>query len=79
MDSFKWVENTSKFSNDFIKTYNENSNEGHFLDVDIQCPEKLYNLHNDLLFLPERMKIERVETLLANFYNKKEYANQALA
>ena len=31
------------------------------LDNDIQYPEKLPDLHNDLPFLQERMKIEKVE------------------
>ena len=30
-----------------------------FLETDIQYPEKLNDLHNDLPFLPERMKIEK--------------------
>ena len=31
------------------------------LDIDIQYPEKLHDLHNDLPFLPEKMKIEKAE------------------
>ena len=38
----------------FIKNYNDKSNERYFLEVDIQYPEYLHNLHNDLHFLPER-------------------------
>ena len=40
--------------------------------------------HDDLLFLPERMRIERVEKLVANLQDKTEYVihkknlNQAL-
>ena len=35
---------------------------------------KNYNeLHNDLLFLLERMKIEKVENLVANLHDKTEY------
>ena len=30
-------------------------------------------LHNDLPFLPERMKIEKVEKLVANLHDKAEY------
>ena len=36
-------------------------------------PENLHDLHNDFSFLPERMKIEKVEKLVANLHNKKEY------
>ena len=34
-----------------------------FLEVVIQYPEDLHNLHNNLPFLPERMKTEQVEKL----------------
>ena len=55
--SFQWIKDTSQFNEDFIKNYNEESDEGFFLEVDVQYLEKLYEIHNDLLFLPERMKI----------------------
>ena len=35
--------------------------------------EKLHELPNDLLFLPERMKTEKVEKLVANLHDKTEY------
>ena len=70
---FQWVENTSHFSKDFIESYNGDSNEGDFLEIDVQYPEKLLDLYNDLPFLPERMKIEKVEKLVANLHNKEEY------
>ena len=35
--------------------------------------EKLYALHNDLPFLPERMNIEKVEKLVASLHDKTEY------
>ena len=34
------------------------------LEADVQYPEKLHELHNDLQFLPERMKIEKLKSLL---------------
>ena len=59
VNKFEWIEDNSQFDEDFIKNYNEESDEGYFLEVDIQYPEKLRELHNDLPFLPERMKIEK--------------------
>ena len=35
----------------FIKIYNEDSDEGHFFEVDGQYPEKLHDPHNDLPYL----------------------------
>ena len=32
---FKWVEDLSEFNEDFIKSYNEESDKAYFLEVDI--------------------------------------------
>ena len=61
------------FSIYFIKKYNEESDERYFLKVDVQYHEKLHELHNDLPFLPERLKIEKVEMIVANLLDKTEY------
>ena len=61
VNNFKWVKETSQFNEDFIKSYNDDSDEGYFLEVDFQYPEKLHNLYNDLTFLPERMRLEKVD------------------
>ena len=65
-NNFEWIEDTFQFNEDFIKNCNEESDEGFFLEVDAQYLEKLHELHDDLLFLPERMKIEKVEKLVPN-------------
>ena len=39
VNNFKWIEETSKFNDDFIKSYNGESDEGYFLEVDVQYPE----------------------------------------
>ena len=59
VNNFEWTKNTSQFNEDFIKNYNEESDERYFPDVDVQYPEKLHELHNVLPFLPERMKIRK--------------------
>ena len=50
VNGFKRVENASQINKDFIENYNEESAEGYFLVVDVQSPEKLHYLHNDLPF-----------------------------
>ena len=50
-----------EFDESFIKIYNEESEERCFLEVDVQYPEQLHELHNDLPFLTENMKIEKLE------------------
>ena len=71
VNNFKWVEETSQFNEDFIESYNEESDEGYFLEVDIQYTEKLHELHNDLVFLTERIKIEKVEKPAGSLHDKK--------
>ena len=54
VNNFERIKDTFQFNEDFIKGYNEESNEGYFFEVD--C-ENVHEIHNDLPFLPERMKI----------------------
>ena len=73
LNNFEWIKDTSQFNVDFKKNYNEESDEGYFLEVDLQYLEKLHELHNDLPFLPERIKIENDEKLVPNLHDKTEY------
>ena len=72
VNNFEWIKGTPQFNEVFIKNHNEETDEGYFLEVDLQYLEKLHELHNDLPFLPERMKIEKVKKLVANLHNKTE-------
>ena len=74
VSKFEWIKDTSQFNKDFLKNYNEKNDEGCFLEADVQYPEKLHELHNDLRFLPQRMKIQKVEKLVTNLQDKAEYA-----
>ena len=56
VNGFKWVNN--EINEEFIKNYDENSDKGYILEVDVKYPRKLHDLHRDLSFLPKRMKIE---------------------
>ena len=73
VNDIKWFEDISEFDESFIKSCTEESDEGYFLEVDIQYPELLHNLHNNLPFLPEKMTSEKVGELLANLQYKTEY------
>ena len=72
VNNFEWIKDTSQFNEHFIKNYNEESDERYFVEVEVQCLEKLHELHNNLPFLAERMKIEKVENLVANLHDKTE-------
>ena len=73
VNGFKWIENTSEINEEFIKNYDENSDEEYILEVDVKYPRKLHILHSDLPFLPKRMKIDKCKKLVCNLRNKKKY------
>ena len=73
LNDFKWIEDTSKIYEEFIKNYNENNDKGNILEVDVKYPKRSHKLHSDLLFLPKRMNIDKCKKLVCNFLNKKKY------
>ena len=78
VSDFKWVEETSQFNENFIKIYNEDSDIGYFIEADVQYPEKLHELHNELHFYPKRIKIKKIEKLVANLHDKEEYVTDII-
>ena len=62
-----------KFNEGFIKNYDEDSDKGYILEVDVEYPQNLHDLHSDLPFLPERMKINKCSKLVCNLYDKNNY------
>ena len=71
VNGFEWKEDLSKIDEDFIKNYDKDSLKGYILEVDIEYPKNLHDLHSDLPFLPERMKIRKCNKLVCNLYDKK--------
>ena len=62
VNCFKWKKIVPTFDEEFIKNYYEDSN---ILEVDVEYPKDLHNLHSDLPFLSERMKIKKYISLYA--------------
>ena len=75
VDNFKWIEidDLLKFDENFIKNYDENSDKGYTLEVDIEYPKNLHKLHSDLPFLPERMTINKCTKLVCTVQDKENY------
>ena len=74
VNSFEWIKDTCQFNEDFIKNYNGESDEGYFSDIDVQYAENLDDLdeiNNDSPFLAERIKIEKVEKIVADLHDTK--------
>ena len=70
---FRWMDDVSKMDEDFVRGYDKNDNKGYILEVDVDYPNELQNLHSDLPFLPERMVINNTKKLVCNSHDKKNY------
>ena len=51
---FKWLKNVDGFN---VNSVSEKSPVGYFLEVDLEYPDKLHELHNDYLLAPEKLAI----------------------
>ena len=75
VNGFKRIDNSETaelvINEEFIKNYNENDNKGYILDVYVKYPKRLHELHSDLPFLSERMKIDKCNKLVCNLFIKK--------
>ena len=69
----QWVEDKSIINEEFVKNYNENSYKGYILEADVKYPKELHGLHNDLTFLPKKMKIDKCKKLVCDLRNKKKH------
>ena len=72
-NDFHWIEDISIYTKDYIKNYNENSDTGYLLVVDVTYPKDLYENHKYLQFLPEKIKIDKSTKLSCNFNDKNYY------
>lgn len=71
---FQWLpENEVQIFN--LKDYNEPSDTGYILEVDLKYPQNLHDTHNDLPFCPENIisDIAKVPKLITNLYDKSKY------
>ena len=69
IDNFKWETDLSKFTSDFIKNYDEESDIGYLLFIDAIYSKNLYEEHSDLPFLPIK-----TDKLYSNLRDKKYYS-----
>ena len=70
---FKWMDDISIISEEFVKSYDKKSSKGYILKADVDYPNELQDLHRDFPFLPERLVVNNTEKLICNLQNKKDY------
>ena len=64
---FKWLKQ-NKIDNLDIKKYDKENKKGIILEVDLEYPEKLHDLHNDYPLAPEKVKV--TDNMLSNYCKK---------
>ena len=72
---FKWKD-VEDLTPEKIEKLVKKDKRGYLLEVDVEYPKELHENHNKLPFLTERMEIGRVEKLVRNLKDKKEYVVQ---
>ena len=69
----RWMTDISRMDEEFVRSYDKNDIKGYILEVDVDYPNELQNLHSDFPFLAESMVINNTKTLVCNLQGKKNY------
>ena len=62
---FNWLKNVDKFD---VNSINKKSDTGYFLEVDLEYPDELHELHNDYPLAPEKLAV--TNDMLSKYCNK---------
>ena len=62
---FQWLKNVDEFD---VMSISEKSPKGYFLEVDLQYPDELHELHNDYPLAPEKLAVS--SDMLSNYCKK---------
>ena len=71
--NFEWVNIENTPVEEVLSRTQEDREVGYILEVDLEYPSELHNLHNDYPLAPEPMKINKVNKLVPNLRNKTKY------
>ena len=55
---FKWVKNIDKIEQKLAKI-KSNSSTGYILEVDLEYPQELHDIHNDYALAPEKLTYQK--------------------
>ena len=58
INNFKWVKNIDKIEQGLMRIKN-NSSTGYVLEVHLEYPQELYDIHNDYPLAPEKMNVPK--------------------
>ena len=70
---FRWINCDTWNPKKLVNMISREKNYGYLLEVDVKYPKELHDLHNDIPFICSKMKVNGVEKLIPNLYDKKKY------
>ena len=71
---FRWINCDNNWNpKRLVEMFAAEKNYGYLLEVDVDYPKELHDLHNDIPFMCNKMKVNGVEKLISNLYNKRKY------
>jgi len=70
LNNFKWMTENDQSN---CLQISDQVGKGCILEVDLEYPKELHNLHNDLPLAPERVVVNKVEKLIPTLSDKKNY------
>ena len=73
VNGFEWMKKLFEFDERFIKNYDENNDKGYILEIDVEYPKQLFNIHKDLSILAERKKLKNCKNLVCNIHHKENH------
>ena len=70
---FRWMNDISRMDEEFVRIYDKNDIKVYILEMDVDYPNELQNLHSDFPFLAESIVINRRNKLVseANYHTMK--------
>ena len=70
---FRWINCDNWNPKRLVDMFSAEKNYGYLLEVDVSYLKKLHNLRNDIPFMCSKMKVNGVEKLITNLYDKRKY------
>ena len=70
---FRWINYGNWDPKSLVEMFANEKNYGYLLEVDVSYPKELHDLHNDIPFMCTKMKVNGVEKLIPNLYDKQKY------
>ena len=70
---FRWINCDNWDPKRLVDMFSAEKNHGYLLEVDVDYPKELHDLHNDIPFMCNKMKVNGVEKLIPNLYDKRKY------